>query len=954
MYGFNIWKQWLKKLTNVFLSIYILLFLILPIKVNASASWYNRNWQYRKQIVVDNSQNTQALTNYQVNITLSSANFDFSKSQSSGQDIRITNSDGTSLLSYWIETYDNSNKSASIWVNIPSISASSQTAIYIYYGNPTASSVASGDNTFLFFDDFERPAWRILTPIPLRKADLTAGVVNNKIYLIGGYNDNATDPRSETYEYDPTTDSYTQKASMPTARWGEIGTTFNNKIYVFGGDDVAGGVTTNEMYDPVTDQWTTKESLPASLGHAGISGCTTSNKIYLFFKNAAYEYDPATGIYTIKANPPTTIYSWPTCAYYDNKIYLIGGWVASNVGTTKVQIYDIASNTWSSGTDAPFGFFGSIRENPIIGDNVYIVGGQRNYGEFSSKAYVYNITSNSWTEKSFGPYALDGNAGGIVNNKVYSFGGRNDDDPDNRPYPWGLDYAIEYDPSLDTTAKWIQIKGNFTMNNGILRRNVPPRGSLWSQHPSPQMRTNTYQTSGNFILETKATLENSTGWNSLTIHGNTGIYASTLNGYLLPYNNFGASPAQSFLSKETSATITNLNNTETIGTGTFRYKIVSTTSNINVYKDNQLYLTTADSTYRDGYIHFAQTITNTTSWPWIFVRQYTDSEPSTTLGGEENVPISSTSTSNPPICGDTPPGNKAPWLYKAIAQESNSILLSFTDADDPIDKYVLEYGLESNNYIYGAQNIGGKGTRTYLVQSLQPNTTYYFKIRAGNGCTTGPWSNEISTKTLSMSVSNQTNLVSLKSKEPSIKVKTVCQTYTVKSGDNLWSIANNLLGNGSKYKEIIEQNKDKYPSLDNSNTISIGRDLKINCNQQSNSAEAETDKGYDVKVKVKDTNNKPVEGAIVTLHSATQSAKTDKNGIATFKNVEQGDHKVLIAYNNYQGEQSINLAGDVKEFDLNVTVQQKAKLLSPLAYEIIGVLVFVILVLIALLVKSRK
>jgi cobalamin biosynthesis Mg chelatase CobN len=34
-----------------------------------------------------------------------------------------------------------------------------------------------------------------------------------------------------------------------------------------------------------------------------------------------------------------------------------------------------------------------------------------------------------------------------------------------------------------------------------------------------------------------------------------------------------------------------------------------------------------------------------------------------------------------------------------------------------------------------------------LVNSLQPNTKYYFKIRSGNGCATGNWSNEISAQT---------------------------------------------------------------------------------------------------------------------------------------------------------------------------------------------------------------
>jgi len=61
----------------------------------------------------------------------------------------------------------------------------------------------------------------------------------------------------------------------------------------------------------------------------------------------------------------------------------------------------------------------------------------------------------------------------------------------------------------------------------------------------------------------------------------------------------------------------------------------------------------------------------------------------------------------------------------------------------------------------------------------------------------------------------------------------------------------------------------------------------------------------------------------------------------------------LIAYNNFEGEQSINLTGNVKEFDLNITIKQKAASLSPLAYGIIGVMGLAIFLLITIIIKKR-
>ncbi len=54
------------------------------------------------------------------------------------------------------------------------------------------------------------------------------------------------------------------------------------------------------------------------------------------------------------------------------------------------------------------------------------------------------------------------------------------------------------------------------------------------------------------------------------------------------------------------------------------------------------------------------------------------------------------------------------------------------------------------------------------------------------------------------------------------------QEYTVVSGDSLWAIASRFLGDGSKYWDIVEANKDKYPSLvKNPNLIYPGWVLTI-------------------------------------------------------------------------------------------------------------------------------
>ncbi|MDD4610997.1 MAG: DUF2341 domain-containing protein, partial [Patescibacteria group bacterium] len=105
-------------------------------------NWYNSAWGYREKITIDHTKVSGAsdLTNFPVLINRTDINWRYTGSgghvaQSNGNDIMFTGDDGTTKLNHEIEKYTSSTGELVAWVKIPTLSITTDTVIYIYYGN---------------------------------------------------------------------------------------------------------------------------------------------------------------------------------------------------------------------------------------------------------------------------------------------------------------------------------------------------------------------------------------------------------------------------------------------------------------------------------------------------------------------------------------------------------------------------------------------------------------------------------------------------------------------------------------------------------------------------------------------------------------------------------------------------------------------------------------------------
>lgn len=149
--------------------------------------------------------------------------------------------------------------------------------------------------------------------------------------------------------------------------------------------------------------------------------------------------------------------------------------------------------------------------------------------------------------------------------------------------------------------------------------------------------------------------------------------------------------------------------------------------------------------------------------------------------------MSSTSSPAPVSCMAKKPDH-APNLFQ-IDPKTNEAMVFFTPLDKDVDHYFIAYGLNENDFQYGTQfNFGPyTGVIDYTVKDLDPGQTYYFRVRAGNGCALGDWSNTYkvtmkgkNTKTVSSDAETNLTTVNAEKVDDTQPVDTVVKKNTAK------------------------------------------------------------------------------------------------------------------------------------------------------------------------------
>lgn len=202
-------------------------------------------------------------------------------------------------------------------------------------------------------------------------------------------------------------------APMPSARWGLAVQGHNGRLYAISGS----GNFANEAYNPLTNSWTTLAPIPVAVAYPAITAY--AGKVYVIggaigsaWQSIVQIYDIATNTWSTGANT-LSIRMGGTAEAYNGRIYLATGWNGTLMNS--LEIYDIVANTWTLGAPAPTARYQT--RSALIGGRMYVIGGFTSTWLGLNESY--NIATNTWSTHAAMPAARYLHAAGSDGAQMY-------------------------------------------------------------------------------------------------------------------------------------------------------------------------------------------------------------------------------------------------------------------------------------------------------------------------------------------------------------------------------------------------------------------------------------------------------------------------------------------------------------------------------------------------------
>jgi len=322
----------------------------------------------------------------------------------------------------------------------------------------------------IIFDANAQSGWTVRTALPTPRYGVCSAKLGNDIYIIGGIKydqEEGGEEISKTVEkYNPITDNWdTGIDGLREERYNAAAVAFGGKIYVIGGRERNELIKSIEIFDPDSNEWS-KSNYHLKHRREGAAAVVYDGKIYVIggydsdgsYLDSVEIFDPQKETGDEIENTMNFPRALLGAVTVEDTIFALGGFYYGPISAVEKFIPDNNWQTIASMSTLRASFVACAANNMI-----FAIGGHGQM-EILKSIEAYNLATGDWEIKEPMNFAREAFTAQVVDNKIYVFGGSNDDQQ-------FIPEVEEYDPEPASVD--------------VHNRTAPENFKLYQNYPNP-------------------------------------------------------------------------------------------------------------------------------------------------------------------------------------------------------------------------------------------------------------------------------------------------------------------------------------------------------------------------------------------------------------------------------------------------------------------------------------